>query len=151
LCRCCCVAEVDVRRFFLDGWLNILYLIVFVTIVYILRPSANNKQFAMSDELRQDDDDFDLSSLHDLESGDIDDDAALYDPPDYDHAKPTSTKTEDKKGLVSGSGSGSSPVLRRNEEGEGSSAPMLTRQSEEGAVFSIGDDEFGNWADDDDR
>jgi hypothetical protein len=27
---------------------------------------------------------------------------------------------------------------------------MLTRQSEDGPVFSIGDDEFGNWADDDD-
>jgi hypothetical protein len=27
---------------------------------------------------------------------------------------------------------------------------MLTRQSEDGAAFSIGDDEFGNWAADDD-
>jgi hypothetical protein len=27
---------------------------------------------------------------------------------------------------------------------------MLTRQSEDGPIFSIGDDEFGNWADDDD-
>jgi hypothetical protein len=27
----------------------------------------------------------------------------------------------------------------------------LTRQSEDGAVFSIGDDEFGKWADDDDE
>jgi hypothetical protein len=38
-------------RFFLDGWLNILYLVVFTTIVYILRPTANNKRFAMSDEV----------------------------------------------------------------------------------------------------
>jgi hypothetical protein len=27
---------------------------------------------------------------------------------------------------------------------------MLTRQSEDGPIFSLGDDEFGNWADDDD-
>lgn len=39
-------------RFFLDGWLNILYFVVFVTIVYILRPTANNKRFAMSEEVR---------------------------------------------------------------------------------------------------
>lgn len=39
------------RRFFLDGWLNILYLVVFATIVYIIRPTANNKRFAMSEEV----------------------------------------------------------------------------------------------------
>jgi len=39
-------------RFFLDGWLNILYLVVFVTIVVILRPTPNNSRFAMSDEVR---------------------------------------------------------------------------------------------------
>jgi Lung seven transmembrane receptor len=38
-------------RFFLDGWLNVLYLVVFATIVYIIRPTANNKRFAMSDEV----------------------------------------------------------------------------------------------------
>jgi hypothetical protein len=37
----------------------------------------------------------------------------------------------------------------KDDDGE-PSRPMLTRQSEEGPVFSIGDDEFGNWADDDD-
>lgn len=39
------------NRFFLDGWLNILYLIVFVSIVCILRPTENNRRFAMSDEV----------------------------------------------------------------------------------------------------
>ena len=38
-------------RFFLDGWLNILYLVVFVTIVVILRPTPHNSRFAMSDEV----------------------------------------------------------------------------------------------------
>ena len=38
-------------RFFLDGWLNVLYLVVFASIVYILRPTAHNKRFAMSDEV----------------------------------------------------------------------------------------------------
>jgi hypothetical protein len=30
------------------------------------------------------------------------------------------------------------------------SGPVLTRQSEDGPVFSLGDDEFGSWADDED-
>ena len=47
------IQETD-GRFFLDGWLNILYLVVFVTIVYILRPTAHNKRFAMSEEVYPD-------------------------------------------------------------------------------------------------
>lgn len=39
------------RWFFLDGWLNVLYLVVFATIIYILRPTDNNKRFAMSEEV----------------------------------------------------------------------------------------------------
>lgn len=48
-----CVAPCDGSdcRFFLDGWLNILYFVVFVTIVVILRPTPNNSRFAMSDEV----------------------------------------------------------------------------------------------------
>lgn len=30
------------------------------------------------------------------------------------------------------------------------SKPIITRQSEDGPAFTIGDDEFGSWADDDD-
>ncbi|RIB14974.1 lung seven transmembrane receptor-domain-containing protein [Gigaspora rosea] len=42
--------------FLLDGWLNILYLIVFCVILFIWRPTENNKRFAMSEELMQEDD-----------------------------------------------------------------------------------------------
>ena len=40
------------RWFILDGWLNIVYLLDIASIAYIWRPTANNRRFAMSDEVR---------------------------------------------------------------------------------------------------
>ena len=39
------------KWFLLDGWLNIVYFSVFITIIYLWRPTANNKRFAMSEEV----------------------------------------------------------------------------------------------------
>ena len=39
------------RWFILDGWLNIVYLLDIASIAYIWRPTANNRRFAMSDEV----------------------------------------------------------------------------------------------------
>jgi len=38
-----------IKWFLLDGWLNILYLFVFVTIVILWRPTENNKVFFFRD------------------------------------------------------------------------------------------------------
>lgn len=70
--------------------------------------------------------------------GENDEDAELYNPPDQQSKSPDNK--EDSKQVKKED---------RDVAGE-SSKPMLTRQSEDGAAFSIGDDEFGNWADDDD-
>ncbi|KAH8696163.1 putative integral membrane protein [Talaromyces proteolyticus] len=51
------------RWFVLDGWLNIVYLFDIGFIAYLWRPTANNRRFAMSDELAQDDDGFEIRSL----------------------------------------------------------------------------------------
>jgi hypothetical protein len=40
------------RWFVLDGWLNIVYLINISYVAYLWRPTANNRRFAMSDEVR---------------------------------------------------------------------------------------------------
>jgi hypothetical protein len=40
------------RWFVLDGWLNIVYLFDIGFIAYLWRPTANNRRFAMSDEVR---------------------------------------------------------------------------------------------------
>lgn len=68
--------------------------------------------------------------------GENDEDAELYNPPDQHSKSPDKDDTKPAK-------------KERDVNGE-ASKPMLTRQSEDGPVFSIGDDEFGNWADDDD-
>ena len=40
------------RWFVLDGWLNIVYLADVAFVAYMWRPTANNRRFAMSDEVR---------------------------------------------------------------------------------------------------
>ena len=44
------------RWFILDGWPNLVYFADVAFIAYVWRPTANNKRFAMSDEIAQDDD-----------------------------------------------------------------------------------------------
>lgn len=41
------------RWFVLDGWLNVVYLFDIAFIAYLWRPTANNRRFAMSDEVRR--------------------------------------------------------------------------------------------------
>ncbi|KAI1476440.1 hypothetical protein K445DRAFT_266779 [Daldinia sp. EC12] len=44
------------RWFILDGWLNLVYFADVAWIAYVWRPTANNRRFAMSDEIAQDED-----------------------------------------------------------------------------------------------
>ena len=39
------------RWFILDGWLNLVYLFDIAYVAYLWRPTANNRRFAMSDEV----------------------------------------------------------------------------------------------------
>ncbi|CCT71400.1 related to PTM1-member of the major facilitator superfamily [Fusarium fujikuroi] len=52
------------RWFILDGWLNVVYFADVAWIAYLWRPTSNNRRFAMSDEIAQDDDgNFDLGDI----------------------------------------------------------------------------------------
>ncbi|KAI9678652.1 MAG: hypothetical protein M1817_005709 [Caeruleum heppii] len=51
------------RWFILDGWLNLVYLFDIAFVAYLWRPTANNRRFAMSDELAQDDEGFEVASF----------------------------------------------------------------------------------------
>lgn len=52
------------RWFILDGWLNLVYFADVAWVAYLWRPTANNRRFAMSDEIAQDDDgNFDLGDI----------------------------------------------------------------------------------------
>ncbi|KAG5367138.1 Membrane protein [Yarrowia sp. B02] len=60
------VSEWKYRWFLFDGWVNVIYFIDFLLIAFIWRPTANNKRFAMSTELAQDENDaqeFEIGSL----------------------------------------------------------------------------------------
>ncbi|KAL9059980.1 MAG: hypothetical protein Q9162_000830 [Coniocarpon cinnabarinum] len=61
------------RWFVLDGWLSLVYLADVAFIAYIWRPTANNRRFAMSEELAQDDEGFEIASVRDS-LDDMDDD-----------------------------------------------------------------------------
>ncbi|KAL3423191.1 hypothetical protein PVAG01_04938 [Phlyctema vagabunda] len=84
------------RWFILDGWLNIVYLADVMFIAYLWRPTANNRRFAMSDELAQDDEGFEVadfgaddpddddpenSAAHRGDRNDHGQEGARYDPP----------------------------------------------------------------------
>ncbi|KAL2821566.1 lung seven transmembrane receptor-domain-containing protein [Aspergillus granulosus] len=70
------------RWFVLDGSLSIVYLMDLAFIAYLWRPTANNRRFAMSDELAQDDDGFEIRSF----GGALDEEDALG---DLDEHSPT--------------------------------------------------------------
>ena len=63
------------RWFMLDGWLNVVYFVDFCIIAFIWRPTENNRRFAMSSQLAQDENEaqeFEIGSLR--ESFELDDD-----------------------------------------------------------------------------
>ncbi|KZF26673.1 putative integral membrane protein [Xylona heveae TC161] len=64
------------RWFILDGWLNLVYLFDIAFVAYLWRPTANNRRFAMSDEIAQDDDGFEIASI----GGSLDEEAGGHTP-----------------------------------------------------------------------
>ncbi|KAI1000928.1 hypothetical protein K3495_g7272 [Podosphaera aphanis] len=62
------------RWFILDGWLNLVYLADVMFIAYLWRPTENNRRFAMSDELAQDDEGFEIADFGVDDDEDDDDD-----------------------------------------------------------------------------
>lgn len=145
------------RWFLLDGWLNVVYFADFCLIAFIWRPTANNRRFAMSSQLAQDESEaqeFEIGSLR--ESLDLDEEEAVgfgaqpasssSPPPQYSSAeegKPSDSKVADVK-------KSTSPPLAGG-SGAGPSRPQ------ESTVFSAGagesDDErkkYGKWDDEND-
>lgn len=56
------------RWWLIDGYLALLYLVVFVSTAYLWRPTGSNRRLAMSDELAQDEEDAEDYDLDALES-----------------------------------------------------------------------------------
>lgn len=62
------------RWVLLDGWLSVLYLVVFFSIAFLWRPTSENRRLALSDELPTDELDADQYDVDAMETGRDDDD-----------------------------------------------------------------------------
>jgi len=139
------------RWFVLDGWLNLVYLVDLVIIAYIWRPTANNRRFAMSDELAQDDDGFEIASI----GGSEDDD-------DLERRGSSERERERVREYAARPTSSGSPTVVMKGERQGGSGGLgggvmggstsVRRDSEE-AIFSVGegDGSEDGWSEDEEK
>jgi hypothetical protein len=125
------------RWFILDGWLNIVYFADVAWIAYVWRPTANNRRFAMSDELAQDDDGT-------FEIGDI------GNPDDSDDEEARIGKGNDRGSItpVSSDNSVSGPAQSSSSRNIPPAKPMPRRSLDGETIFAVGDDD--KFSDDDD-
>ncbi|KAF2859992.1 integral membrane protein Ptm1 [Piedraia hortae CBS 480.64] len=125
------------RWFTLDGWLNLVYLFDVAFIAYIWRPTANNRRFAMSEELAQEDEGFEIASITDSLDIDLDDpeaDGGLHHkPPVYG----TQSLRCDRDQTRRDASPLPAPVPKKP------AAPKLPRESLEGGetIFALGEED----------
>jgi hypothetical protein len=123
------------RWFILDGWLNLVYFADVAFVAYVWRPTANNRRFAMSDEIAQDDDGtFEIGDIGAPDDSDDDEEEIIGTrglgtanaPP------PSSTIQGPSAPAASGSSSTPAPATQRG----------LPRESLDGeTIFAVGDDD----------
>ncbi|KAF2111398.1 lung seven transmembrane receptor-domain-containing protein [Lophiotrema nucula] len=125
------------RWFVLDGWLNIVYLADVCFVAYMWRPTVNNRRFAMSDEIAQDDEGFEIASMRDS----LDEEEGASDrPPAYDPA-PRAHNTSSAGGFNRDVSPLPAPKPQK---------PVIPpRESLDGdTIFAVGEDD--KWSDDED-
>jgi hypothetical protein len=113
------------RWFVLDGWLNIVYWADVAWVAYIWRPTANNRRFAMSDEIAQDDDGtFEIGNIG--LPGDSD-----------DEDEEAGTKGRQESGIAPANGGASGAPVPSSAPG----SRNIPRDSIEGeTIFAVGED-----------
>ncbi|KAL8949840.1 MAG: hypothetical protein Q9222_004080 [Ikaeria aurantiellina] len=135
------------RWFILDGWLNLVYLVDIAYVAYLWRPTANNRRFAMSDELAQDDEGFEIASF----GGSLDEE---------DARSPTA---EEMNGVAGGRGAGGGGgATTSTTKNRGDLSPVPPKPVNEGGardqrasldgetIFAVGE-EGDRWSDDEDE
>ncbi|KAI9790746.1 MAG: hypothetical protein M1816_004888 [Peltula sp. TS41687] len=126
------------RWFVLDGWLNIVYLVDLAFIAYLWRPTANNRRFAMSDELAQDDEGFEVTSF----GGSLDEEAGTRSGDQTPRAGIPSERP---------AGTSSPPKTTTGQNGAVSTVARDPRESLDGEpIFAVGED-ADRWAESDDE
>ncbi|KAF1830078.1 hypothetical protein BDW02DRAFT_559754 [Decorospora gaudefroyi] len=117
------------RWFVLDGWLNLVYLADVCFVAYMWRPTANNRRFAMSDEIAQDDEGFEIASLRDSLD---EEDRGSDQPPSYDPA-PSSHRTNARDVSPLPAPQAQKPIVPPRESLDGDT------------IFAVGEDD--KWSD----
>jgi hypothetical protein len=123
------------RWFILDGWLNIVYFADVAWVAYVWRPTVNNRRFAMSDEIAQDDDgNFEIGDIGMPDDSDDDEEAQIGKP---------STRFGQDSG-VTGAGLAQASTSRAEPSGaqSQSAARSIPRESLDGeTIFAVGDED----------
>lgn len=117
------------RWFILDGWLNLVYMVDIAYVAYLWRPTANNRRFAMSDEIAQDEEGgFDMGSF----GGSEDEEA--------DARSPTREELMNGGG-AGGRGKGELSPVPPKPVSEGGAGARGQRSSLDGeTIFAVGED-----------
>jgi len=122
------------RWFVLDGWLNLVYLADVCFVAYMWRPTANNRRFAMSDEIAQDDEGFEIASLRDSLDEEEGTDGR---PPSYSPASGSHNNARDASPLPAPQPQ--KPIVPPRESIDGDT------------IFAVGEDDKWSDGDDDDE
>ncbi|KAI1840392.1 hypothetical protein JX266_013400 [Neoarthrinium moseri] len=137
------------RWFVLDGWLNLVYFADVAWVAYVWRPTANNRRFAMSDEIAQDEDGgFEFADVgNPMESDDEDEEANI--------GKPTSASNiHGRSGSLYSQPSGAAPSQPRGGAAAAQKSVSPRDSFEDGeTIFAVGEDgdKFSDDEDDDEE
>ena len=126
------------RWFVLDGWLNLVYFADVVFIAYMWRPTANNRRFAMSDEIAQDDDgNFEIGDIGVPDDSDDDEEAQK----NNNAAAGANGRAPVGASVTQPSSSSQAPGARGGVRRDSIDGETLFAVGEDGAGFSDSDEE----------
>lgn len=141
------------RWFILDGWLNLVYFADVAWVAYVWRPTANNRRFAMSDEIAQEDDGtFDMTNL-DIGGPGLDSDDDEESRIGSKQAKSGGAQQQQQQGSgapAGGAVASSSSQPQQQQQRRAQSPPKDSFDGE--TIFAVGEDgdKFSSDDDDDD-
>jgi hypothetical protein len=150
------------RWFLFDGWPNVVYFADVAFIAYVWRPTPNNRRFAMSDEIAQEDDGtFEIANLDIGNPDESDDDDGHGDEEarvETAKAQQQQNQSQNQAGLAApppaaqsaGQASSSSSSAAAAAASRRKTSPPLPRESLDGeTIFAVGEDGEDKFSDDD--
>ncbi|KXJ94421.1 lung seven transmembrane receptor-domain-containing protein [Microdochium bolleyi] len=144
------------RWFVLDGWLNLVYFADVAWVAYVWRPTANNRRFAMSDEIAQDENgEFEFADIGAPDDSDDDEEANVGTKP---QAASTTAANSAPNGASASAGAATATAGASSTRAGGAAAAHRAAVSprdsfEDGeTIFAVGEDgdKFSDDDDDDD-